>query len=131
MMNMSLKSKKKIEENARLEFDCIWNEHSTTKLPMCTISDKLSEKINQLNVTISSSNLWSNVDIKKMVLRESFPQVLQTLLGLDEIVKRLPEAYISATLSAHLASRYIYKFGLNPGDFSFYEFMQQYSGNKL
>jgi len=98
---------------------------------MCTISDKLSEKINQLNVTISSSNLWSNVDIKKMVLRESFPQVLQTLLGLDEIVKRLPEAYISATLSAHLASRYIYKFGLNPGDFSFYEFMQQYSGNKL
>jgi len=117
----------KIEENARLEFECIWNEHVKSKVPMSTITDKLSEKINQLNDTISASSLWSNEHIKRKVLTQCFPHVLQNLLGLDEIVKRLPESYISASLSAHLASRYIYEFGLTPGDFSFYEFMQRYS----
>jgi len=114
----------KIEENARLEFECIWQEHLKSKIPMSTISDKLSEKINQLNDTISSSNLWSNEQLKIKVLRECFPHVLQNLLGLDQIVKRLPQSYISATLSAHLASRYIYEFGLNPGEFSFFRFIQ-------
>uniref|UniRef100_A0A6B2KXK1 Glutamate/phenylalanine/leucine/valine/L-tryptophan dehydrogenase C-terminal domain-containing protein n=1 Tax=Arcella intermedia TaxID=1963864 RepID=A0A6B2KXK1_9EUKA len=116
-----------IEQNARLEFECVWNENQKTKVPMSTITDKLSEKINQLNEIISKSNLWSNGNIKQKILKLCFPKVLQDLLGLEEIVKRLPESYISATLSAHLASRYIYEFGLNPGEFSFFDFMQRYS----
>jgi len=117
----------KIEENARLEFECIWQENIKSKIPMSTISDKLSEKINQLNDTITLSNLWSNEQIKKKVLRECFPHALQNLLGLDQILIRLPQSYITATLSAHLASRYIYQFGLNPGEFSFFQFMQRYT----
>jgi len=96
---------------------------------MSTISDKLSEKINHLNDTIASSNLWNNEQIKLKVLSECFPHVLQNLLGLDQIISRLPQSYIMATLSAHLASRYIYEFGLNPGEFSFFQFMQRYYCN--
>merc|ERR1719440_1633294 len=37
-----------IDQNADLEFECIWREHERCKLPRSVLSDKLSTKITNL-----------------------------------------------------------------------------------
>jgi len=54
----------RIEENAELEFECIWREHSRSGLPRCVLTDKLSEKINELNDTITASSLYQDKELR-------------------------------------------------------------------
>lgn len=118
----------RIHETGDREFECIWRESERTKLPKCVISDEISEKINELNNEIKVSGLWkNNVELKKTLLSEVLPKSLINFLGLDTIIERLPESYIDATLSAHLASSYVYAQGISPNAFAFYKFMGKYS----
>ncbi len=116
----------KLEENARLEFECIWKEHQRTKKPRSIISDELSEKINKLNDRIQESSLWENEKLRRKVIAEYIPACLLDLLGLDAILERVPENYLRAIFGAHLASRFIYKFGLLYDEVSFFEFIHSY-----
>ncbi len=115
-----------IEENARLEFHAIWNEHAKTGQPRTSITNKLSEKINQLNDLIQNSSLWDNASLRQTILAEACPQTLQQKLGLDTILANVPENYVRAIFGAHLASRYVYQFGLSAPEFAFFEFIQRY-----
>ncbi|MEM1008579.1 MAG: NAD-glutamate dehydrogenase domain-containing protein, partial [Myxococcota bacterium] len=119
---------KQIEENARLEFHAIWNEHEKTGIPRTLITNKLSEKINQLNDLIQDSSLWDNLQLRNLVLAEACPQILQQHIGFDAILQRVPDNYIRAIFGAHIASRYVYQFGLSAPEFAFFEFIQQYVG---
>jgi len=121
----------RIEENARLEFECIWKEHAETKLPRTLITDKLSEKINKLNDNIQRSDLWKEETIRKRVLADALPKKLQSLIGLDAIIQRVPQAYLQAIFGAYLASNYIYRFGLGASEFRFFEFMANYTETGL
>jgi len=62
----------------------------------------------------------------RTVLAEVIPPSLQAELGLDVIIERLPKSYVDATLSSHLAARYVYSHGLAANEFAFYQFMAQY-----
>jgi len=116
----------RIETDADLEFECIWREHEKTKTHRYLLTDSISDKINNLNVFIQTSALWQNHSLRKIVLARALPSKLQELVGLDNVLKRVPEAYLQAIFGAHLASRYVYKHGLDANEFAFFDFMQPY-----
>lgn len=70
--------------------------------------------------------MWEKEEIRKKVLQEALPKPLLNKLGLETILKRVPTAYIRAIFGAHLASRYIYNYGLNPNEFCFFLFASKY-----
>jgi len=94
----------RIEENANLEFECIWREYERTRIPRCVLTDKVSEKINELNDAISQSTLYDNEKLRISIMSRAIPKKLQELIPIDEIIKRLPENYAKATFAAYLAS---------------------------
>ncbi|EGG19619.1 NAD+ dependent glutamate dehydrogenase [Cavenderia fasciculata] len=114
-----------IEENARLEFQCIWAEHEKTKTSRCILSDLISNKINHLNDAIQDSPLWDNQSLKKRIISEACPKVLLNLLGVDKIIERVPVPYVKAIFGSYLASRFVYECGLSNSEFAFYTFIQK------
>lgn len=116
----------RIEDNARLEFDIIWREHSRTQQPRSVLSDLLSNKINELNDRIQDSTLWNNQTLRRNVLADYCPKVLLDLLGLDTLLKRVPENYLRAIFGAQLASRYVYQYGLDANEVAFFEFINKF-----
>jgi glutamate dehydrogenase len=116
----------RIVENAALEFDCIWNENEKSNTPRTLLTDKLSDKINTLNDLIQASALYDNKQLRDRVLSEAIPKRLLELLGLEKITSRVPVAYTKAVFGSYLASRFVYKYGINSSDLAFFEYMQGY-----
>jgi len=117
----------RVEHLADLEFECVWREAEQSGLPRYMLTDAVSEKINELNDFVAASDtLWDNEDLRRKVLMEAIPITLIDQLGMDEIMKNCPENYLRASFATFLASRYVYKYGLNANEFAFFEFMRQY-----
>jgi len=117
----------RIEENARQEFECIWKENETKGTSRVELSNILSNKINTLNNFIKKSNLWEKEVIRVKVLKEALPPLLVELVGFERLLnERIPENYLKAIFSKHLASHYVYEYGSDGNEFSFFEFMQRY-----
>lgn len=95
-----------IEKNAELEFECIWREAERTKKPKSIISDELSVAIVKLNEQLQHTSLWDNEPLRRVVLQEAFPKLLLDKLGLDKLMKRVPENYIKAIFGSYMASRF-------------------------
>ena len=114
----------RIEADAELEFRCIWKESAQTGVPRYLLTDHVSDKINSLNHFIQQSSLWNNIALRHTVLSHAIPRKLIELLGLEAILKRVPDSYIQAIFGAYLASRYVYKVGLEANEMAFFEFMQ-------
>ena len=117
-----------IKDNARQEFEILWQEHDRTGIARHRLTDQISGRINELNVAVQSSTLWQNLDIRRRVLSKAFPQKLQELVGLDQLIDRLPEAYQQAVFGYYIASRYVYQHGLSGQEFAFFEYMSSYTG---
>lgn len=117
----------RLENDARMEFECIWKCYEETKQPRHVLTDVVSDKINVLNEYIQQSSLFDNEVIKQKVLEEAIPKSLQELSPLDQILQRAPESYIKAIFAAYLSSRYVYLYGVSANEFTFYEFMKKFS----
>lgn len=115
-----------IEKNAELEFEAIWNEAQRTKKPKSIISDDLSLAIVRLNEELRNTTLWNNVPLRRVVLNEAFPKILLDKIGLDTLLKRVPESYVKAIFGSYMASRFVYKYGTEPSQFAFFEYMAPY-----
>lgn len=115
-----------IERNAELEFEAIWREHERTGTPRSVLSDELSHAIVRLNEQLQRTSLWDDVPLRRVILSEAFPKLLLDKLGLDTLLKRIPDNYVRAIFGSYLASRFVYQFGLEPGQFAFFEFMTPY-----
>ncbi|TPX36919.1 glutamate dehydrogenase [Synchytrium microbalum] len=115
-----------IEKNAELEFECLWREGIRTSKPKSLLSDELSVAIVKLNEELQITTLWDNVPLRKVVMTEAFPNLLLELLGLDTLMKRVPTNYVKAIFGAYLASRFVYRYGTEPSQFAFFEFMSPY-----
>jgi hypothetical protein len=99
----------KIVENAALEFACIWNEYSrpgSTKT-RTAISDELSGKLNAMQAQLESSDLFDDGGSRRVVLKKAIPQVLVKQVGLDALMKRLPEPYQRALVSSWIAAHFV------------------------
>lgn len=119
-----------IEKNAELEFEILWKEHERTKIPRSILSDNLSFAIIKLNAELQTTTLWDNVPLRRIVLSDAFPSILLSKLGLDTLLKRVPETYVKAIFGSYLASRFVYQYGTEPSQFAFFEFMLKYEGVK-
>lgn len=116
--------KQRIMNDADLEFECIWREAERTKTPRYLLTDAVSDKINTLNLFIQTSSLWANEKLRKVVLMKAMPKSLTDKLGYDTVVAHVPSSYLQAIFGAYLASRYVYKHGLESNEFAFFEYMQ-------
>lgn len=116
----------RIENDADYEFECIWQEHVRSHTPRYLLTDMLSDKINTLNDLIQDSPLWTNGELRTTVLARAVPPVLLNLVGITDLLKRVPENYTKAIFGAYLASRYIYQFGLHANEMQFFTFMSNY-----
>ncbi|KXS12524.1 NAD-dependent glutamate dehydrogenase [Gonapodya prolifera JEL478] len=115
-----------IENNADLEFECLWKEGIRTGKPKSILSDELSYAIVRLNEELQHTSLWDNVPLRRIILEEAIPDLLLERLGLDTILKRVPESYIQAIFGAYLASRFVYKYGIEPSQFAFFDYLSPY-----
>lgn len=111
----------KIRENARLEFEAIWREHEQTGVPRSVLSDTLSVAITTLDEELQKSDLWADERIRKSVLNDALPRLLLDEIGLEMIMKRVPDAYLRAIFGSFLASRFVYEFGSSPSQFAFFD----------
>lgn len=109
-----------IEKNAELEFEILWKEHERTKIPRSILSDNLSFAIIKLNAELQTTTLWDNVPLRRIVLSDAFPSILLSKLGLDTLLKRVPETYVKAIFGSYLASRFVYQYGTEPSQFAFF-----------
>jgi glutamate dehydrogenase len=116
-----------IEENARLEFECLWREGERMQQPRSILSDSLSLAIRKLNEELSGPEADSIfLDKADAVLSKAVPSLLLNLIGgVGEFRKRMPVNYQHALFASYLASRFVYAYGLQAGQFSFHQFMSQ------
>ncbi len=114
-----------IRENARLEFDVIWRENESRKIPRAVLSDLVSEKINQVKDAVSRSDLLKDTALFKRVTACCIPRVLVEEIGFAKIFKRVPAAYLKAVFASQLASRYVYRYGLDANEVNFYDFLKE------
>lgn len=100
---------RKIVENAANEFSCIWKEHARFRgaKPRTTISDELSQTLNNLQAELESSDLYDDVPSRHGVMARAIPKTLVDLVGLETLLKRLPEAYQRALFSSWVASHFV------------------------
>lgn len=114
-----------IKRNARLEFEAIWREHEITGTPRSILSDTLSLAITKLDEELQNYGaLWDDDKLRLAIFREALPQTLQHTVGLENILKRVPEGYLKAIFGSYMASRFVYQHGPTPSQFAFFEFMR-------
>ena len=116
-----------IRENARMEFNALWQEHQKTKKPLSILSDELSNKINSVTDSIHRSDLWKNSTLLHAVIERHCPPTLVKKIGVEKIIQRVPKNYLRAIVSSYLASHYVYKFGLHADEIDFHEFLREFS----
>jgi glutamate dehydrogenase len=114
---------RRIELNARSEFQCLWKEHEATGLPLTLLSNRLSIAINSLTSELANSELYANETLRHHVLSEALPDLLLEKVGLKVLLDRIPDPYLLAMFSSHLASNFVYEFGINTSPMTFYTFM--------
>lgn len=112
-----------IKANARMEFEAIEREHESRGVARSVASNQLSGAIVQLQEEMAGSSLWEDATLREKVLNRAFPSLLLDQLGLDTLLKRVPESYVRAIFGCHLASRFVYRYGVSPSPFCIYEFI--------
>jgi glutamate dehydrogenase len=114
-----------IRENARLEFDIIWKENESKKIPRSVLSDLVSEKINSIKDAVGKSELAHDKALFRKVTQCCIPRALVEEIGFEKIMKRVPMTYLRAVVASQLASRYVYEYGLDANEINFYEFLRR------
>lgn len=114
-----------VVSNAEAEFEVLWNLKKETGTTYTELSDKLSRTINKLGDELANSKeLWNDdVKFRNAVLLDSLPPLLLKEIGIDNIISRVPEAYLKALFASHLASRFVYSRGIDSNPAKFLEFI--------
>ncbi|MFQ3620996.1 MAG: NAD-glutamate dehydrogenase domain-containing protein [Spirochaetales bacterium] len=118
----------KIKENARLEFELLYQEWKKRGIPLTVLSNQVSGKINQITDTVRESSLVKDERIVRKVIEIYTPKPLLELLGLEEILRRVPASYIQAITATKIATDYVYTKGLQANEVDFVDFIQSLRG---
>ena len=115
-----------IKGNASKEFEVIWKENKAKGIPRAILTDVISEKINRIKDAVAASDLFANKVLVKKVIAKGIPPTLVEKVGVDKILKRIPETYLKALFASRLAGAYVYKYGLDANEINFYEFLKEF-----
>lgn len=114
-----------IRKNAVDEFNVIWEAHEKKGIKRPILTDIVGKKINDMTDQIQASDLFDNEKLRKKVISNHCPQILLETVGFKQIMTNVPENYLQAIFASHLASRYIYKFGLDSNEINFLAFIHE------
>ncbi len=115
-----------IRDNARMEFEVLWQENKSTGTPLSILTDRLSDKINKLTDSIHDSDLGKDKALLRAVVEQHCPSTLVKMTGMDEILKRVPGNYLQAIFSSWIASHFIYTCRLQGDEIDFHRFLEQF-----
>jgi glutamate dehydrogenase len=113
-----------IQGNARAEFETLWREHCSTGKPLTLLSNELSDRINAITDAVVASDLTEDPQLMARVLKLYTPPSLLALVGLENIMSRVPASYLKAIAATTMATRYIYSRGLRANEVDFYTFVR-------
>jgi len=118
-----------IIENARQEFRAIWTCNQKDGVPKVEATRKLSIKINKMCDNMekqfkSGMTEQEKQQLVRAVLLKAVPPLMIQHLGVDGILARVPENYIGSIVGAWVASRFVYRYGINASEVSFFFFMR-------
>jgi len=86
----------------------------------------VSRKINDMTDAIFNSDLLANTKLKEKVVEEYTPKPLLGLVGIENILKRVPENYLNAIVSTKLATSFVYTHGLDSNEIDFYNYLRNF-----
>ena len=115
----------RIKRNARLEFELMWKEHSEKNIPFTILSNMISKKINEITDSVHKSNLGQERGFVKKVVERYVPESLLRLIGIENLMKRVPENYLKAIVSTQIATEFVYQYGIDGDEVDFYNFIDQ------
>ncbi|KAK0522349.1 NAD-dependent glutamate dehydrogenase [Tilletia horrida] len=115
-----------ISKNAAGEFNALWREHEKTKKPRSVLSAELSLALNTLAEELESTDLYSQPQLRSIVLSHVFPPTLLTLVGLEKLTERVPESYLRSAFAARLSAEFVYKYGPGASHVDFYSFLNSF-----
>jgi glutamate dehydrogenase len=117
---------KTIKYNARAEFELLWSENEQKGIPFTHLTNMVSRKINDMTDAIFNSDLLANTKLKEKVVKEYTPKPLLNLVGIENILKRVPENYLNAIVSTKLATSFVYTHGLDSNEIDFYNYFRNF-----
>jgi glutamate dehydrogenase len=117
----------RIQSNARMEFEVLWNENRKSKTPLAILTDRLSYRINSVSDSIRNSDLWKESNTVRNVVEHHCPPSLVEMVGIETILQHVPKNYLQAIVSAWLASHFIYEYGLDAHEIDFHTFLRRFS----
>lgn len=116
----------RVENNAHREFEAIWKAHlAQPGKPKTEICDELSEKIVLIRTNVLKSNIFADKQFLRFVIDTYTPKTIKTVVPVDTLLQRVPEAYLHAICAMWIASDYVYKYGSAGTEFDFFEHMQR------
>jgi len=114
-----------VRSNARLEFEAIWRLSKQPEQSLCKfeITREISDRINRIHDSVMAQSISTNNPLLKIVLKKCVAPTLLTEISLDDIIARVPSAYLQAKICSWIASRFVYYKG--GGEFEFYKFLTE------
>ncbi len=114
---------KRIKANARAEFELMWKEHEEKGIPFTILTNMVSKRINDITDSVYNSDLVNEKDFKRIVVERYTPKPLLELVGLDNILKRVPDNYLNAIVATKVATDFVYTYGLDADVVDFYRYL--------
>ncbi len=115
----------RIKENARAEFNLMWKEHEEKNIPFTVLSNSISKKINDITDSVYNSELVRDRIFIRKSLENYIPRILLKTIGIEEIMKRVPENYLRSIVATHVATRFVYTYGIEGNEVDFCLFLKE------
>jgi glutamate dehydrogenase len=115
-----------IKENARAEFNLLWNEHEEKGIPFTLLTNQVSKKINDMTDAVFNSDLPANTQLREKIITDYTPQPLLDLVGLENILDRVPETYLNAIVASKVATNFVYRYGMESNEIDFYKYLRNF-----
>ena len=77
--------------------------------------------------SIFKSDLWSDKTLVRSVVEIHCLKTLVEKIGIEKILKRVPDNYLQSILSSWLASHFIYEYGLHADEIDFHTYLRRFS----
>lgn len=85
--------------------------------------------MNNLFDLIFQTDFFDDMKLRRNILKDVLPKSLQSLVGLEELMNRIPLNYQKALFCKHIGAKYYYSCGSNSNIYEFYKFMKNYTSD--
>lgn len=123
-----------ISENAKKEFAAIWKANQQDGILKIEATQRLSAQINSMTDSIHSQFEQMSESERGLlvhsVLSRAVPPIMVERLGVEGIIKHVPQNYVRSLVAAWIASRYVYQHGIGASEVSFFFFMNSLLNGK-